>query len=102
MPLIRRLPKVGFRSKRPVIYQVVNLESLQRIKEGTVVDAAYLKSHGLIKSPAKPFKILGNGEITRALTIKAHSFSKSAQEKILAAGGTAETMQSIVPLEHPA
>ncbi len=92
MPLIKRLPKVGFNSKSPILYQVVNLENLTRIKEGTVVDGEYLKQHGFIKSLAKPFKILGTGELTKPLTIKAHSFSKSAQEKIVKAGGKAETI----------
>ncbi len=92
MPLIRRLPKVGFNSKSPTIYQIVNLESLSRVEEGTLIDAEYLRTRGLIKRLTKPFKILGTGEITKALTIKAHSFSKTAQEKITKAGGKAETI----------
>ncbi len=93
MPLIKRLPKVGFRAKAPIVYQVVNLESLRRIKEGTTVDAVYLKTHGIIKSLAKPFKVLGDGEIAKGLTIKANSFSKSAQEKIEKVGGKAEVVE---------
>ena len=92
MPLLKRLPKVGFNSKQPIVYQVVNLETLRRIKEGAVVDGEYLKQHGFIKSLAKPFKILGEGELSKPLTIRAHSFSKSAQEKIIKAGGKAETI----------
>ena len=92
MSLIRRLPKVGFRSKRPILYQVVNLESLTRFKEGTVINAEFLKSHGLIKSLRRPFKILGDGEISKSLTVQANHFSKSAQEKIEKAGGKIEAV----------
>src|SRR3989338_5657057 len=59
MPLLRRLPKVGFNSKRPMIYQLVKLEDLTRVKEGTVVTIDYLKSHRFIHSSLKPVKILG-------------------------------------------
>lgn len=89
MPLIRRLPKVGFRSHRPILYQVVQLESLNRFKNGTVVDAQALKTHGLVANIFRPFKVLGNGEIKHALTIQAYSFSKAATEKIAQAGGKA-------------
>ncbi len=92
MSLIRRLPKVGFRSKNPIFYQVVKLDSLKKIKEGTVVDAAYLKSHGLIRSLNRPFKILGEGELKKALIVHANAFSKSAEEKIVQAGGKIETI----------
>ena len=92
MPLIRRLPKVGFRSKRPLLYQVVNLEHLSRFKEGSVVDAKTLKSKGLIKNIYRPFKILGGGELKHALTVQAYSFSKSAADKIAKAGGKIETI----------
>ena len=93
MSLIRRLPKVGFHSKRPILYQVVNLKSLTRFKEGTVVDAAFLKSHQLISSLRKPFKILGDGDIKKPLMCYAHGFSKSAEDKITKAGGKAEKLQ---------
>lgn len=93
MPLIRRLPKVGFNSKNPTIHQLVNLESLSRFKEGTVINADFLKSHGLIKSAWKTYKILGNGELKKPLTVHAHQFSKSAEEKITKAGGKAELIQ---------
>ena len=93
MPLIRRLPKIGFNSKSPKIYQIVNLASLTRFKEGTIVDGNFLKSHGLIKSLNKDFKILGDGELKNSLVVHAHSFSKSAQEKILKVGGKAEIIK---------
>lgn|SRR3989338_4146768 len=90
MPLIRRIPKLGFRSKRPLVYQLVALQDLSRVKEGTVIDAAFLLSHDLIKNPFKPYKILGDGDIKKPFTIKAYSFSKSAEEKIVKAGGKIE------------
>lgn len=89
MSLLRRLPKVGFRSKRPVIYQLVNLKDLTRFKEGAVIDADFLKSHGLVKSTNRPIKVLGEGEIKKPLTVQANRFSKSAEEKIVKAGGKA-------------
>ena len=93
MSLIRRLPKVGFRSKRPVIYQVVKLKSLSRFKEGTVINADFLKEHGLIKSARKPFKILGDGDLKKPFVVKANGFSESAKEKITKVGGTAELIK---------
>lgn len=87
MPLIRRLPKVGFRSKRPVLNQVVHLERLNEFGDGTVVNAELLKARGFIKSLNKPFKILGGGEITKPLVVQSRSVSKTAREKIVKAGG---------------
>ena len=92
MPLIRRLPKVGFRRKNPLVYQEVKISSLKRFEEGSMIDAELLKSHGLIKTIYKPYKILGDGEPAKSLTIRAWSFSKSAQDKIVKAGGKVETI----------
>jgi large subunit ribosomal protein L15 len=92
MPLIRRLPKVGFRSKRPIFNQIVRLEQLNQFDNGTVVDAAFLKTQGLIKSLNKPFKILGDGEIKKSLVIQAKSISKSAEDKVVKAGGKIEAV----------
>ncbi|OGX34964.1 MAG: 50S ribosomal protein L15 [Omnitrophica WOR_2 bacterium RIFCSPHIGHO2_02_FULL_52_10] len=97
MPLIRRLPKVGFRSKRPVLNQVVDLGRLNRFKEGTVIDADFLKTHGLIKSLNKPFKIMGDGEIKRALVFHTERMSVSAREKVLKAGG--KILKAVEPKE---
>ena len=91
MPLIRRLPKVGFRSKRPILNQIVYLERLNQFNDGTVVDPAFLKAHGLIKSLNKPLKILGDGEIKKSLVIHSVDVSKTAREKILKAGGKIKT-----------
>ena len=94
--LIRRLPKVGFRSHRPKVYQLVQMESLTQFKDGSVVDAKTLKDKGLIKSMFKPYKVLGDGEIKKALNVQAYSFSKSASEKIQKAGGKVEKIDQQV------
>ncbi|MBI5025099.1 MAG: 50S ribosomal protein L15 [Candidatus Omnitrophica bacterium] len=87
MPLAKRLPKVGFRSKRPVLNQVVDLKQLDQLENGTVINAAFLKSQGLIESIHKPFKILGDGELKKSVVIEEGSISLTAREKILKAGG---------------
>lgn len=92
MHLIRRLPKVGFNSRRPKVYQIVPLDELNAFKDGTVVTAKLLKDQGLIKSIRRPVKILNNGEIKKRLTIQAQGFSKAAQEKIAKAGGKTEVV----------
>jgi large subunit ribosomal protein L15 len=94
MPLIKRLGKVGFRPKRQNIFQLVNLKSLTRFKEGTVINGEFLKSHGLIKDVDQRFKILGDGELQKPLEIHAHQFSESAKEKIVKAGGKAELIKA--------
>ncbi|MDD3374894.1 MAG: 50S ribosomal protein L15 [Candidatus Omnitrophica bacterium] len=93
MPLIRRLPKVGFRVRNPRIYQLVNLASLSKVKEGTVVSPEFLKEKGLIKSSSKRVKILGVGEVSKPLTVQVHALSKSAEEKIVKAGGKIEPIK---------
>ncbi|MDP8265523.1 MAG: 50S ribosomal protein L15 [Candidatus Aceula meridiana] len=93
MPLIRRLPKFGFRPRHRTLYQLVNLAQLSKLKEGSDVNLEFLKNQGLIKSIYKPVKILGVGEIKKSLSVHVHSFSKSAQEKIIKAGGKAEVIQ---------
>lgn len=92
-PLIRRMPKRGFNSKFPKIYQVVNLESLSKI-EGSIITPALMLEVGLVKSKNKMIKILGDGEIKSPLTVQAHAFSKSAQEKIQKAGGKFEVINA--------
>ncbi len=93
MPLIRRLPKVGFRSHRPILNQVVPLGRLNRFESRTVIDAALLKTQGLIKSLNKPFKILGDGEIKNSLVFQVKSISKTADGKIKKVGGTIEAVK---------
>ncbi len=86
IPLIRRLPKVGFRSKRPVLYQLVPLKKLAELNEAKI-DAQTLQDSGMIKNMFKPFKIVGNTDIKNAIQVEAYSCSKRAEEIIKAAGG---------------
>ncbi len=90
MPLKRRLPKRGFANLFAAEVQVVNLEGLARFGKGETVDARALLKAGLIRSAAVPVKILGRGELNRALTVTADAFSASAREAIEKAGGRAE------------
>ena len=92
MPLIRRIPKRGFTNLNRVEYQVVNVRDLGKV-DGDV-SPEVLKSAGLIGSLGKPVKILGLGEVGRAVAVSAHSFSKSAREKIEAAGGSVSVIGS--------
>ncbi|MDB4949832.1 MAG: ribosomal protein [Gemmatimonadetes bacterium] len=89
MPLQRRLPKRGFTPLNRVEYQVVNLYQLDALGEGDVTPES-LKASGLIGHASRPVKILGTGELTRAVNISAHKFSKSAREKIEGLGGRVE------------
>ena len=91
-PLIRRMPKRGFTSKFRVDYQVVNCDRLNDVKADTI-NPAVLLDCGLVKSKNKLVKILGEGKVTKALTVSAHAFSASALEKIKAAGGTTEVIK---------
>lgn len=90
MPLYRRLPKRGFKNIWGTVYTTVNVEELNRFNAGEVVDQAALEAKGIIKQVKDGLKILGNGELKVALTVKADKFSKTAVEKIEAAGGKAE------------
>ena len=92
MPLYRRLPKVGFTNIFRKEYAVVNLSDLDIFENGAVVDPEALKNAGLVNAMKAGVKILGNGEITKNLTVKAHKFSKTAAEKIAAAGGKVEVI----------
>ncbi|MCA9399417.1 MAG: 50S ribosomal protein L15 [Candidatus Omnitrophica bacterium] len=94
MRLIRRLPKVGFRSHNPILNQVVNLEALNKFEKGDVVSVQTLKEKGLISSSRKPVKILAKGDIKKALTVQIASISKAAQEKITKAGGKIEEVKA--------
>lgn len=92
MPLARRLPKRGFTNIFKKEYQIVNLDSL--IKLGVdVIDKEVLLKSKLIRKERVPFKILGNGDIDKPLTVKAHAFSQPAREKIEKAGGKAEVIK---------
>jgi large subunit ribosomal protein L15 len=93
MPLQRRLPKRGFHNPFRRTYSVINLARLEALFEGgAVVDAAVLIERGVVRA-GRPIKVLGQGELSKALTVKAHAFSASAKERIAAAGGSAEVIE---------
>jgi len=92
MPLYRRIPKRGFTNPFKKVWSIVNVEDLNRFEEDTEITPAILMENGLIKKLNDGVKILGNGEIEKKLTVKANQFTKSAQEKIEAAGGKAEVI----------
>ena len=89
-PVFKRLPKRGFTNVNRKDYAIVNIEELNVFEAGSVVDFTALAEKGLVKKEYEGVKILGNGELTKALTFKACKFSKSATEKITAVGGTIE------------
>ena len=92
MPLYRRIPKRGFTNIWRKEYEIVNVETLNRFEAGTVVTPELLVEKGIVKQVKDGVKILGNGNLDRALTVKAEKFTKSALEKIEAAGGKAEVI----------
>jgi len=93
MPLHRRVPKRGFHNLFRTEYAVVNLDVLaDRFDAGTVVTPELLRERGLVRGTEQRVKILARGDISKALTVRAHKFSGKAAEKIAAAGGTAETL----------
>jgi large subunit ribosomal protein L15 len=92
MPLYRRIPKIGFTNIFRKEYAVVNLSDLERFDNGTVVNPDVLKEAGLVKAMLNGVKILGNGDLTKNLTVQAHKFSKTAADKIAAAGGKVEVI----------
>lgn len=95
MPLHRRLPKRGFTNIFRTEYAVVNLDQLEeRFDTGATVSPESLREAGLIHGKRLPIKVLGRGEITKALTVQAHKFSGKAAEKLAAAGGKAEAIGS--------
>ena len=92
MPLSRRVPKRGFNNIFAKPLEAVNVSVLEMFEDGAVVDAAALLESGVLSKCVYGVKILGNGEITKKLTVKANAFSASAKEKIEAAGGKAEVV----------
>ena len=101
MPLIRRIPKRGFNNARHTTrYLPINLEALNQFDEGARVDADVLRKAGLANGKAAGIKILGDGELKAALTVSAHRFTKSAQEKIEGAGGKANKLELVVKGAH--
>lgn len=92
MPITRRMPKVGFTNIFKKEFSLVNVEFLEGFEAGTEVTPELLYQEGLVKKLQLPVKILGDGELTKALTVKAHKFSATAAEKIEKAGGKAEVI----------
>lgn len=93
MPLARRLPKRGFTNIFKKVYTVINVSDLEKLDNGTVVTAELLKALGIVSKIEKDgLKVLGRGELTKKLTVKAKKFSKSAQECIEARGGSVEVV----------
>ena len=93
MPLYRRLPKRGFKNIWAKTFAEVNVESLNRFEDGTTVDPVVLVEAGILKNVQDGIRILGNGELTKKLTVVAQGFTKAAQEKITAAGGSFEIVK---------
>ncbi len=92
LPLYRKLPKRGFHNKFGKTFAIINVEDLERFENGAVVDAALLSEVGLISRIDDGIKVLGNGELTKKLTVKAAVFSNTAKEKIEAVGGKTEVI----------
>jgi len=93
MPLHRRVPKRGFHNPFRVSYEVMNLDTLVlKFDAGTVVTPELLREHGIVPRGTSPVKVLGRGDIGKALTVRAHKFSGKAAEKIAAAGGATEQL----------
>jgi large subunit ribosomal protein L15 len=93
MPLHRRLPKRGFSAPDSTTYAVINVESLNVFEAGETISPEMLYALGVLRVKREGLKILGSGELKVALTVQAHAFSKSAEEKITAAGGKVEVLQ---------
>ncbi len=98
MPLVRRLPKVGFRNPWGKTVATVNLDDLQRcFEKGATVDETALREARLVRGKFDAFKVLGRGSLDHALTVRANAFSAGAKERIEKAGGTAEVVEVRVP-----
>ncbi len=95
MPLYRRVPKRGFTNIFHKEFSVINVGDLARFKSGALVDPQALCDNGLINRAKEQIKVLGDGDLSVALTVKAHSFSKSAVEKIEKAGGKVEKIEKV-------
>ncbi len=92
MPLYRRIPKRGFTNRNTKVIVSINVNALEKFDNGATVDVEALVNAGVIKNQRDGVKILGNGELTKKLTVKVDAFSASAKEKIEAVGGTAEVI----------
>ena len=103
MPLVRRIPKRGFTNKFKREWNVVNIGTLEKsasVSEGTVVDKDFLVKQKVIRKKRLPFKILGKGSLSKAITVRADSFSKTARKAIEDSGGKAEVIPSRTKAEE--
>ena len=92
MPLFRRIPKRGFKNRNSLTIVGINVSALERFENGSEVTVETLVESGIVKNPRDGVKILGNGELTKKLTVKANAFSEGAKAKIEAVGGTCEVI----------
>ena len=92
MPLYRRIPKRGFKNRNRLEIVAINISALEKFDNGADVTVDTLIESGIVKNPKDGVKILGNGELTKKLNVKANAFSASAKEKIEALGGTCEVI----------
>ena len=92
LPLFRALPKRGFKNVNHVNYAVINVSDLERFEAGTLVTPTLLVESGLVRKECDGIKVLGNGKLSKALTVQAHKFSKSAEKAISEAGGKIEVI----------
>lgn len=92
MPIYRRLPKRGFKNIWAKTYAEVNVETLNRFEDGAIIDPVVLVESGILKNVQDGIRILGGGELTKRLTVRANGFTKSAESKISAAGGKVEVI----------
>ncbi len=92
MPMVRRIPKRGFTSIFKQEYSIVNIAQLDAFEQGTTVTPEILADKGMIRKLSQPVKVLGDGELNKAVTVRAHKFSASAKSKIEAAGGQTEVI----------
>lgn len=90
LPLYRKLPKRGFHNRFAKNYAIVNVGALNKFEDGAVIDLAFLLEKKVVRQPLDGLKVLGNGELTKKITVKASVFSATAKEKIEAAGGKTE------------
>jgi len=95
MPLQRRLPKRGFRNPFTKRFQIVNIADLARCQEAQLIDSKVLEQAGLISSAKKPVKLLGDGRVSVAMTVRVDAASDAARDKIQAAGGKVEIVTAV-------
>ncbi len=95
MPLIRRLPKYGFKNPFRIEYGIVNLKTLAELETTEAITPEFLAKEGIIKRKGQLIKVLGLGDLARPIVVQAHKFSKSAESKIQAAGGRAEVIRGV-------